>query len=132
MGAWIIRIGFLGILYSYYNKEPPQKNSIGDYKGPYRRGSGYNAGCNLLNDHIDLSRSWVTLAFARGQSPTHHTSRFGRRFLISFLPRPGSLKTHAGPKPGQEKEHHQKGTEGYCCLRPWRKLQGLRGFPRHR
>ena len=31
----MIRIGFGGIVYYTYNKEPPQKNSFGNYSGPY-------------------------------------------------------------------------------------------------
>ena len=34
IGALIIRMGFWGILYYNYNKEPAP-NSIGNYQGPY-------------------------------------------------------------------------------------------------
>ena len=38
IGALIIRIGFWGIFYYIYNKEPPPHHSIGNYAGPYIRG----------------------------------------------------------------------------------------------
>ena len=40
MGALIIRIGFAGILYFTYNKDPPpkKKKSKGHYLSPYIKG----------------------------------------------------------------------------------------------
>ena len=53
IGALIIRMGFWGPLYYNYNREPPQ-NSVGNYLGPYIRGTIGVCGSSGLGPRLGL------------------------------------------------------------------------------